>query len=481
LFNRLVKVTRNDIVVAEYLYDESGLRIKKQGTNSATYYTFDTGGNVLYEQEGKIYTRYVYVNGQHFARIDGNLDNGESKKYFIHGDHLGSSVLVTDETGQTVWSTEYTPFGKTAAVEGELKNAAKFTGKDFDADVNLWYFNARWYDEEVGRFISEDTVPIDPNDPFTLNFYTYVANNPINRIDPSGNSWLSDTYESVVNYLGNKGYKTNAQINNEANASKNREATAKLDANKKAQYYLDYMGFETGGVDGVMGVKSSAAIILFQYSQGLSVTGEVDTATLEKLTQCADSGITYSGIMESDVVKNWAPKASATNPNDTKNYPNGQLDTSQMTRIPTFDYGDAKVDRQAAIGWAMMVNAAVQYNKTAADSDKLNISKFAAAGPNSGFRSYAKQKEFYDLYINHNGNFACVPGTSPHGWGLAIDMNLNDPGSLGKGKGYATTNEVRWLEANGSNYGFTGFAPSADEIGSIYAETWHWNYGKLIK
>ncbi|MCL6592311.1 MAG: M15 family metallopeptidase, partial [Firmicutes bacterium] len=125
----------------------------------------------------------VYVLGKHFARVDGNLDNlGETKKYFYHTDHLGSTVMVTDEAGEKVWDTEYTPFGKTAAVEGELKNAAKFTGKDWDEDANLWYYNARWMDPETGRFISEDPAA-DPNSP---NLYVYAANNPLRFIDPTG-------------------------------------------------------------------------------------------------------------------------------------------------------------------------------------------------------------------------------------------------------------------------------------------------------
>ncbi len=102
LSNRLVKVAKNDLVVASYLFDESGLRFKKQGTDTAIYYAFDTGGNVLYEQENREYLEYVL--GKYFARVDGNLDNGITKKYFYHTDHLGSTVAVTDEAGETVWA-----------------------------------------------------------------------------------------------------------------------------------------------------------------------------------------------------------------------------------------------------------------------------------------------------------------------------------------------------------------------------------------
>lgn len=183
LLNRLLKVSKNGTDIASYIYDESGLRLKKQRAGKTVYYVFDTGGNVLYEQENREYLEYVYVLGKHFARIDGNLDNLEDRtKYFYHTDHLGSTVAVTDEAGQTVWSGEYTPFGGKHSVNGELAKAAKFTGKDLDEDTELYYFNARWYDQEVGRFISEDPIG-DPNNP---NLYVYGRNNPLIIIDPTG-------------------------------------------------------------------------------------------------------------------------------------------------------------------------------------------------------------------------------------------------------------------------------------------------------
>jgi RHS repeat-associated protein len=182
LLNRLIKVTKNDQTVAEYMYDDSGLRLKKQGPKNTTYYTFDTGGNVLYEQENKGYMEYVYVLGKHFARVNGRFDNSITKKYFYQTDNLGSTVLVTDETGKQVYSSEYTPFGKKSSVDGELDHVTQFTGKDLDEDIGLYYFNARWYDQEVGRFISED----EGEDPNNLNLYEYCRNNPLTITDPTG-------------------------------------------------------------------------------------------------------------------------------------------------------------------------------------------------------------------------------------------------------------------------------------------------------
>jgi RHS repeat-associated protein len=136
--------------------------------------------------------------------VDGDLDNSTVKKYFYHTDHLGSTVAVSDESGQTVWTSEYTPFGDKHSVTGELAHAAKFTGKDLDEDTGLYYFNARWYDSEVGRFVTADTYTFLPGDernfdetadkgfkilseePQRYNPYVFCTNSPVNRIDLDG-------------------------------------------------------------------------------------------------------------------------------------------------------------------------------------------------------------------------------------------------------------------------------------------------------
>ncbi|WP_083963581.1 RHS repeat-associated core domain-containing protein [Spirochaeta cellobiosiphila] len=74
-------------------------------------------------------------------------------------DHLGSIVAITDEAGQKLWSAEYTPFGDKVVIDnpsGRDEFDFKYTGKDYDAQLGFYYFNARWYDAQAGRFITED-------------------------------------------------------------------------------------------------------------------------------------------------------------------------------------------------------------------------------------------------------------------------------------------------------------------------------------
>jgi len=75
--------------------------------------------------------------------------------------------------------TTYDSYGKSTNVKHDCVNKEQFTGKEIDEDSGLYYFCARYYDPEVGRFLSEDPVP-------HVNAYIYCDDNPINRVDPDG-------------------------------------------------------------------------------------------------------------------------------------------------------------------------------------------------------------------------------------------------------------------------------------------------------
>ncbi|MBI3291261.1 MAG: RHS repeat-associated core domain-containing protein, partial [Elusimicrobia bacterium] len=119
------------------------------------------------------------------------LPPGVSLKFY-HGDHLGSVNLITDHTGQQVRLNEFSPFGSLTRGEGTVDAPQKFTGKRLDDSTGLYYFGARYYDPQLGRFIQPDTIVQAPSDPQTLNRYTYCRNNPLIYTDPTGHSfWRS--------------------------------------------------------------------------------------------------------------------------------------------------------------------------------------------------------------------------------------------------------------------------------------------------
>ena len=202
-FNRLEWAEKNGTVVVRYLYDPTGLRIAKLAGDGTVLekYDYSLDGNLIYHEvpsSNQIHS-YVWLNGQILARVDGVV-GGTGTKYFYHDDHLGSPEVITNETGEVVWKGKYTPFGErieNLSQDWEFSDIIGFTGKDWDQDVELYYFNARWMDPETGRFISEDPVA-DPKNP---NLYSYCANNPIALLDPSG-LWYYTLDEELGNWYG---------------------------------------------------------------------------------------------------------------------------------------------------------------------------------------------------------------------------------------------------------------------------------------
>jgi RHS repeat-associated protein len=153
-------------LVAEYTYDADNYRVKKDSVEEGvTYFVFGLNGEVLYEENGDDYTGYVFVMGKHFAFTGGRVsgDGSERKTYFYGLDHLGTTVMITDCDGLVVWQDEAKPFGEMSGELGEERFTLKYTGKDMDAEIKLYYLKPRWYDAAVGRFMSEDPVKVGSN------------------------------------------------------------------------------------------------------------------------------------------------------------------------------------------------------------------------------------------------------------------------------------------------------------------------------
>jgi RHS repeat-associated protein len=108
--------------------------------------------------------------------------------FFYHRNHVNSSSVITDHAGNERSRYAYLPFGEIARQNscGTDTVTAKFTGKEYDEETSLYYFGARYYDPAIGRFLSPDTVLPSLTDGQTLNRYSYVRNNPIMYIDPTG-------------------------------------------------------------------------------------------------------------------------------------------------------------------------------------------------------------------------------------------------------------------------------------------------------
>jgi len=172
------KVVHTRYGTTNITYDAAGGRAKKVGPSGTTYYIGEhfekiNGGTI----------KYIFAGDIRIAKVT------SSNTYYFHKDHLGSSAVMTDSSGNVVETTEYMPFGEMRVHTGSTVTNYKFTDQELDPETGLYYYGARYYDPVIGRFISPDSIVQDPFDPQMLNRYSYCRNNPLRYIDPDGHGF----------------------------------------------------------------------------------------------------------------------------------------------------------------------------------------------------------------------------------------------------------------------------------------------------
>lgn len=178
-----------------YLYDGSDRVQRTSLPAKSTVYV-----SPLYEIVDGVPVRYVFGNGLRLAMIDDG-----NRAFFFHKDAVGSTVAVTDAGGNTAWTGAYTPFGllREDAPRTLTKERIRylFADGEYESDIGLYYFGARYYDPSIGRFLSPDKTIPRLDDPQSLNSYAYARNNPLSRIDPNGEADKPATDPRVVALL----------------------------------------------------------------------------------------------------------------------------------------------------------------------------------------------------------------------------------------------------------------------------------------
>jgi RHS repeat-associated protein len=122
---------------------------------------------------------------------------------YIHTDHLGSVRVLTDAAGNVLRRIDYGPFGVVRAnvrAPGAPATAPDpehgYTGQRRDPATGLLDYGARWYDPATARFVTPDSVDVDPADPATQDRYAYARHDPLRRTDPTGHwpAWMDGLF-----------------------------------------------------------------------------------------------------------------------------------------------------------------------------------------------------------------------------------------------------------------------------------------------
>jgi RHS repeat-associated protein len=201
--NQLVRIESTG-QSSTYTYDALRRRIVKKTADGEVRFIYD-GDRLLVESEGDQIRSYVFEPGafKPLARVDIAKHENEAV-WFYHLDHTGTPLEMTDVRGELAWHCQYRANGALNSNEAfRTENDLRFPGQYFDRESGLHYNSNRYYDPQIGRFITQDPIGIFGG----INFYRY-APNPVNWIDPlglackQGGTYVLENDEGVVMRTG---------------------------------------------------------------------------------------------------------------------------------------------------------------------------------------------------------------------------------------------------------------------------------------
>ena len=183
----------------KYTYDDQGQRIKKEGNGKEEYYFYEEGRiKEVITKEYRLIYRYV---GEEVKGVTYKNENKEIS-YFYEKNILGEIIGIVDEEGKRVVEYRSSSYGEVenihdnSKIEISAKDHLRYKGYIYDEETRLYYLKTRYYDPEIGRFISPDSIDYQsPESINGLNLYAYCGNDPVNYSDGFGHmpEWVQDT------------------------------------------------------------------------------------------------------------------------------------------------------------------------------------------------------------------------------------------------------------------------------------------------
>ena len=197
----------SDILELTYGPSKSRSRAVRKRNNSTVETKYYVGS--LYELSTgstTVKTCYIYAGGKAVALRE--TKGSTTRMLYLHHDHLGSVIAYSDASGNLVQELSYDAWGRrrnpatwqyyATASDAQAVNPWGFSGHEHIDLFELVNMDGRMYDPVTGRFLSPDPYVQAPDFTQGLNRYSYCLNNPLSLIDPTGYSWLSDNWKSLV-------------------------------------------------------------------------------------------------------------------------------------------------------------------------------------------------------------------------------------------------------------------------------------------
>jgi len=328
--NQLTETVNNEVKETS-TYNERN-ELVKVVTDKETIYTYNPEGKRIQKQQDNKVIKFVYEGLDVILELDEN-DNelshntyglalisreNSSKGYYLYNGH-GDTVSIVNEENNLLNSYTYDEWGVIIESNGEFDNPYRYAGYYYDLETDNYYLLSRYYNPEIGRFISEDTYRGDYNDPLSLNRYVYVINNPLIYIDPDGYwpKWLDD----FGNWIGKRG-KAVGEAAYEFVVDTGKGTLDLLGT--VSGYVISEAGKFTNGLAYDMGIITD-----YNYADAQKLYGNLHDVTSMKLAQMPENIIT--GIQQNFTTTfnydNFINYLTTDNYNDIKNYSKSVIQT----------------------------------------------------------------------------------------------------------------------------------------------------------
>ncbi|WP_139490061.1 RHS repeat domain-containing protein [Brevibacillus dissolubilis] len=195
-----------DESAATYTYDKLNRLATSTMEGITSSYTYYPGELRATKTTGTNTTKYVYLDDKVIEELDASnqvkarnfwgeelvfrqdMSGTVTKEGFYYPNSHGDIVYVKDKSGVTLNEYQYDVWGNITSQRESMSNPFKYSGEFYDPETKLYYLKARYYDPNVGRFITEDTYKGQVSNPHSLNLYTYGWNNPLKYNDPDGHN-----------------------------------------------------------------------------------------------------------------------------------------------------------------------------------------------------------------------------------------------------------------------------------------------------